>query len=308
MDEEKSKSASELTAVFLIMLAGSCWGIIGIFTRSMSAYGLSSVQITASRCFVVAVSLIIYLVLKDRKKFVIDFKDLWYFAGTGIVSIIFFNVFYFITINKTPLSLASILLYTAPCFVMIMSAIFFKEKITRQKLIALFLAFSGCVFTTGILSNNEAGISGIGIATGVASGFFYALYSIFGSIALKKYHPMTVTVYTFIVASAAILPFCGIGALTEAVLNNRDLLSDILQIGIISTLIPFLAYTKGLEKLKAGKAAVIAFVEPMVATVTGIIVFKETLSIQNIVGILLIFAAIVLLNLRHRSSDEAILK
>lgn len=299
MDEQRVKSTSELIAVFLIMLAGSCWGIIGIFTRSMSAYGLSSVQITASRCFVVAVSLIIYLVLKDRKKFVIDFKDLWYFAGTGIISIIFFNVFYFITINQTPLSLASILLYTAPCFVMIMSAIFFKEKITKQKLIALCLAFSGCVFTTGIISNNEISISGMGIATGVASGFFYALYSIFGSVALKKYHPMTVTVYTFIVASVAILPFCKVGALTEAVMNNSDLLSDILQIGIVSTLIPFLAYTKGLEKLEAGKAAVVAFVEPMVATMTGIIVFKEALTAQNVIGIILIFIAIVLLNMKR---------
>ena len=304
MDEQKVKSKSELIASLLVILAGICWGIIGVFTRSMSNHGLSSIQITASRCFVVAICLIIYLTVKDRKKLVIDIKDIWYFAGTGIISIIFFNTFYFITINKTTLSLASILLYTAPSFVMIMSTILFKEKVTKQKLIALCLAFLGCVFTTGLLSNNKINVSLMGIITGVASGFFYALYSIFGSIALKKYHPMTVTVYTFIVASIAIIPFCNIGQLINLSLYNTNLLLNILLIGIISTLIPFLAYTKGLERLEAGKAAVVAFVEPMVATFTGIVVFKEVLTYKNVIGIILIFIAIVLLNIKINKNNQ----
>ena len=113
------------------------------------------------------------------------------FLGTGMLSIVLINVLYFMTIESTTLSLAVILLYTAPCFVMILSAILFREKITPRKAGAFLLALLGCACTTGGL--DASSFSVFGILTGVGSGFCYALYTIFGNIALKKYHPLTVT-------------------------------------------------------------------------------------------------------------------
>ena len=70
-----------------------------------------------------------------------------------------------------------------------------------------------------------------------------------------------------------------------------------LALGILSTFLPFVFYTNGLREMEAGKASVLAFAEPMVATLAGIVIFKEALHLQNVMGILMIFGAIVLLNL-----------
>lgn len=293
------KNDTKKYAPLLIIIAASSWGIIGIFSRNLANLGINSIQITAFRCFITALCLLIYLLLKDKDKLKIDYKDIWYFIGTGIFSIMFFNICYFITIQLTTLSIASILLYTAPYFVIIMSSILFQEKITTKKAMALFLAFTGCVLTTGIVGG-KMNITTLGILTGLGSGIGYAFYSIFGHIALKKYHSLTVTTYTFILASIGILPFCNIDKMIELSLGNINIIINGVLIAIISTLIPFLLYTKGLEHMETGKASIMAFVEPMLATIVGILIFKEQLSVQNLLGIMLIFISIVLLNKKDK--------
>lgn len=293
-------------APFLVILAGICWGIIGIFTRTLSDNGFSSIQITASRCIVTAICLTIYLIVVDKNKLKIDIKDIWYFIGTGIGSIVFFNICYFLTIQETTLSVAAILLYTAPCFVVILSAVFFKERITIQKVIALIIAFTGCVLITGILGGQPVKLTTLGLLTGIGSGVGYALYSIFGSIALKKYHTVTVTTYTFIVATLSILPFSRISHMTDIIIKSKIVIANVLLLGIVSTLIAFLLYTKGLQNMEAGKASVMAFVEPMVATIAGILLYKEQMNIQNMLGIGLIFISVILLNVKfkHKTNEH----
>ncbi len=95
---------------------------------------------------------VLFLLIFDRKLFVIRLKDLWCFLGTGICSIVFFNFCYFKAITMTSLSVAAILLYTAPAIVMVLSYFLFKEKLTKRKLLALAMTFAGCVLVTGILT------------------------------------------------------------------------------------------------------------------------------------------------------------
>ncbi len=101
-------------APFLIILAAVCWGTIGIFTRELQGAGFTSVQITAARCGVTALCLVTGLLLTGRDKLKIDPKDIWLFIGTGLTSIVFFNICYFTSIQYLTLSMASVLLYTAP--------------------------------------------------------------------------------------------------------------------------------------------------------------------------------------------------
>ena len=136
------------------------------------------------------------------------------------------------------------------------------------------------------------------LMTGIGSGFGYALYSIFGTLALKKYQPFTVTFYTFLVASAVMLPMSGVGVIMQVLTEDLYVLGNGLALGLISTLLPFIFYTAGLKQMEAGKASVLAFAEPLVAAIAGIMIFKEKLNTQNGAGIGLIFLAILLLNIQ----------
>ena len=287
--------SGKLSGEWCVIFAGICWGMIGIFTRQMSAAGLSSLQITFIRNIIAAAVMALIICVKDKTLLKVQCKDPWMFFGTGICSVAFFNICYFKTIEMTSLSVASILLYTAPAMVVVLGAIIFKEKLNRKKLVALFCAFAGCVFTTGILGSRLS-ISKAGILVGLGSGLGYALYSIFGTFAVKKYDTFTITFYTFFIAAIGLLPFSKCSSVVSVFQIQPKVIIIGILLAVISTVTPFLFYTKGLRTMEAGKASIIAFTEPMVATICGIIVFREQITISNIVGIILIFVSLVLLH------------
>ena len=299
-------AASKTLAPLLIILGASCWGCIGLFTKPLSAAGLSAAQIAFARCFISAVLLWLFLAVFDRKKLKVQFKDLWMFIGTGVLSLVLFSVMYFTAQQLTGLSVASVLLYTAPCFVMIMSAMFFHEKITGRKILALGLAFSGCVCTTGLFGSLFGGglqLSVKGIICGVGSGLGYALYSIFGNVALKKYSSVTVTAYTFLFASLALMPFCINGEML-LIISGSAVIRSIVALAVVSTIAPYLLYTLGLSFTQPGKASIMAFAEPVVATLVGTAVFGEALPLSGIVGIAMIFFSIIILNSSGARADK----
>ncbi|HOS70606.1 MAG TPA: EamA family transporter [Bacillota bacterium] len=291
-------------AYVFVISAAVLWGTIGIYSKQLSQYGASVLHIVSIRAIFAALAIFIFILLKDKKHLNIDIHDWKYFFGTGILSFVFFNWCYFIAINKTTLSTAAILLYTAPAIVMVFSIILFKEKLTGRKVAALILTFIGCVFVTGVIKGKQD-ISPLGILAGMGSGFGYALYSVFGRYALRKYDPITVTFYTFVFASVGLIPISDIKGLF-CLLSNTGAFCNAILLGLAATVLPFLLYTKGLSCLETSKASIIATIEPVVATVIGIILFGEPITIYKIIGVFLVVFAVSILEQKKENVQESI--
>lgn len=289
-------------AVLLILAAGTMWGIIGYFVRELNAWGLSSLEVVAIRMSISAVVFSLFAVVLKRKLFIIKLRDLWCFIGTGVVSVALFSFCYFKAIELSELSVASILLYTAPAFVMVFSAILFKEKITAVKVVSLVLAIVGCVFVTGVLSGG-ATVEISAVLFGVMSGVCYALYSIFSRFALKRgYSPLTITLYTFIFSGVATLLITDVKKVASAVTQSVSSIGFCVLFAVLSCVLPYLTYTVGLKYISSSTASIIASVEPVVATVMGAFVFNETVSAPfGYIGIALVLLSIVLINLPQKN-------
>ena len=294
---DNSRPLSPVSAALSVILAGILWGVINIFIKKLSSHGLDALQISAIRMTVACVLFTLFVLIKDKSKFRIRIKDIWIFIGTGVVSIVLFNTCYFYTMINSQASVAVVLLYTSPVFVMLLSALFFKEKITLQKIIALILTFAGCVLVAGVIGGSYT-VTPFVLLTGIASGLFYALYSIFGNAGLKKYDTMTVTVWTFIFAFAAALPIGKPAQTIRVLIADPELILWGVGIGVISTVLPYFFYTRGLKHMDPSKAAILVAVEPLVGCIIGMTVFREPHNALKITGILLILAAIVFLNIR----------
>ena len=282
----------KLSFIFII-LAAMMWGVIGIFTRILAVAGLNSIQIVAVRSIFSAVIMCIFIFFKDKSLFKIKLKDIWMFIGTGVLSLTFFNFCYFNAINVLDLSIASVLLYTAPCFVMIMSAFVFKEKITKVKVLAFLIAFTGCALISSL--NGEFNLKGV--ILGLFAGLGYALYSIFARIALEKYNTYTITLYTFITSALSLLPFCDVSGLMIASMDISVLIW-ILLLAVISTVLPYILYTEGLKNISATNASIIAFAEPVTATVVGAVLFEEDITFIVCLGMLLVLTSIIMISLK----------
>ena len=280
----------------LIILAGCFWGSMGIFVRKLTDEGFDPVQIVSIRVTLAAVIFAVILFVKDRSGFRIGLRDIPLFLGLGFGSILFFTVCYFTAINMMSLSTAAILLYTSPVWIMLMSVLIFHEKLTGKKLLALAMAFGGCVLVSGISGD---GITLTGLLVGLGAGFGYGLYSILGTVALRRYSPYTVTAYTFLFAALGSLLISRPREMVSG-FSASDHLGTLIMFcfltAFVTAVIPFLAYTLGLRSVEASKAGILATIEPLVATLIGVVVFSEPLTIMSGLGILMILAAVVVLN------------
>lgn len=324
----------KLLSTIAIILAGMLWGCMGLYVRFLDKTGLSSLDICEVRSVFTVVIMFLVLLFYKPSLLKIKFRDCWIFIGTGIVSILFFNFCYFTTIQETQLSFAVIMLYTAPVFVMLLSAVLFKEKITVRKIIALAVAFTGAAFVS--LSGNGGGnsITVRGILLGLGSGLGYALYSIFSRYALmREYKTLTIVFWTFVFSAlggivlvdvngifsvfagtsavgvgataGGIANSAAVGATASGLLNGLPLVLFCILYAVASTVLPYILYTAGLTNVENGKASVMAFSEPLTATLIGIFVYSEIPGAFTVGGIILMLVALVLLNINFSKKQKA---
>ena len=288
----------KLAPVF-VLSAGTLWGLMGIFVRKLSTYGFSSLQIACLRILFGAALFLVITGCYRRELLKIRLRDVGLFLGMGLLSLLLFTVCYFTTINLASLSVAAILLYTSPIWVMLLSALCFREKITGRKLLCAAMAFGGCVLVSGM--GSAAGLSPMVIVTGLLSAVGYGLYSIFGTFALRKYQPLTVTTYAFLFGSLGAVVLCKpieIISVIASAPNPGGLVLLLAVTAFVTAVLPYLLYTVGLSHMRASAAAIMASIEPVVATAAGALVFGEGLTLSAFAGIALVLGAIVLLNAR----------
>lgn len=280
----------------LVLIAGISWGLIGVFTKAIDRLGFTEMQMLFVKGVLATAVLLLIICVKDKNQLKLkNWKHLRYFVGTGIISFTFFSWAYMKAVNLTSLGVAAVLLYTAPTFVMLFSILLFGEKMTKTKGIVLLMTFVGCILVTGLLEGGAA-FTWQGIAIGLASGIGYALYSIFGTYAIKAgYGSLTISFYTFLMATITMAflvePVAVVTQITE--LGQWPLA---VSFALLTTVVPYLSYTKGLSGLPASKASVTATIEPVVAAVLGIVVFHESVSMWKLTGIVLVLSSVVVMS------------
>ena len=188
-------------AYLLPLISGACWGSAGVFVRTLDEAGFDNITITFSRVAVMALILVIGTLLYDKSLFRVNKRDLGLLAIIGVDGYVLMNICYNISITTLSMSLASILLCTAPVFVIIFGRILFGEKITVVRLACMVGALMGCVLLSGVVESGALKWSVLGLSMGVASSMSNALFAIVLKEVtdVRKVHPLTIQVYTAII-------------------------------------------------------------------------------------------------------------
>ncbi len=301
------KQSKGWLGIVLILLSGIIWGFISLPVDYIKSQGLKDMEVVFLRSGSTALVLGLFCLFSSRSTFRIKLKDIWCFFGTGIGSIMFFNFCYFKSIDMMGAPIACVLMYTAPFFVVALAAICFKERITVQKAVACMVAFAGCALVSGLFGGNGS-VTAEGLVWGLMTGFGYGLYTIFGRYALDRgYSSLTITLYTFMIAALGSACFINPLKVVGVAVSGIGPLAMTLEIAAVSTLLPYTLYAAGMRFTDAGNAPIISSVEIVVATIMGVVVRKDTLDIYAGIGILLILAAVVLLNLNLKKKNQTTL-
>ncbi|RSL30289.1 EamA family transporter [Salibacterium salarium] len=292
-------------AYFFAFSGAALWGFIGLFVQALYNAGFTPWETVAIRAIFSALLIVGFLLIRHPSYLKINIKDFPYFIGTGVLSIVFFNWCYFTVMEEASLSLAVVLLYTGPLFVTILSRFIFKEWFTKRKIVSLFLTMTGCAFAVGLLPAFNTSISFFVIITGLGSGFFYALYSIFGKYVSQRYSSLTVTAYSFICASFLMIPAGGLIGKVELLLDMEIILYAI-GLAFVPTVLGYILYTYGLTYIESSRASILTTIEPVVAILIGVTVFGDILGGWQIVGVLFVLASIFVVSEPEKHSDNHI--
>ena len=292
-------------SIALVLLAGVFWGSSAIFVNKLSELGFSNLQICSIRVTFAVPLLHAILISKGVKNYKLKLKTVGIIAFCGVFSVLAMCVCYFYAILETTPATAAVLLYTAPIFVMIMSVIFFKERMTAKKTLCLSMAVIGCALTSGIIGGIQGSV--IGIIIGLLSGFTYSLYSIISTVVIKQgASPLACTAISFTFAAiAAQIITSPVDIVTKISASPEPfiMILGLIFFSICTCVIPFLLYTLGLSNLKPEVAAILASTEPVVAAIVGVAVLNKSINGFQITGIIFVLAAITILNLKNKKSS-----
>ncbi len=286
-------------AVFLPVLAGFMWGSSGIFVRTLSGKGMTSPTIISARVVLAVLILFVCLFISDRSRLRIRLRDIWIFMGSSITGILGLNFCYNAAVVKLSLSLAAILLSTAPFFALFLSALLFRERITAVKIGCLFMAVAGCVMASGVIESS-AGVtlSVAGILSGVAAAVFFALYGVFSRLATNRgYSTFTIIFYSMLIVSVVLIPMTDYGALVRFV-ADAPVTNGIFSLvhSLMTSVLPYALYSLSLVYMENGRVAILAGgAEPAAAFVFGIVFYSEIPTMLNLAGLALTIAALTIM-------------
>ena len=283
----------------LPVLAGVCWGSSGVFVRILYAAGFDNYSITFARLSVTVLIMGIVILIKDKSLFRISRRDVPLLMVSGMFGYFLMNLFYNSSINLLSLSLASILLCTAPVYVIIFGAIIFKEKITPVKILCLLGVVFGCVLLSGIVESGELQWSAYGILMGVLCSMSNAVCTMGCNEAsgVRQINPLTVLFYN---AFFAMIPTL---FLTDfSIIGNFVAEAPVKGLGLlfvnatVASLLPNLFFNMSFKYLESGVVSILASgAEPTAALVFGIILFTEIPTVVGFIGMVVVIGSIIVL-------------
>ncbi|MFC4713410.1 DMT family transporter [Planococcus dechangensis] len=279
----------------MIILAAICWGITGGLADILMGKGWDPLVISFYRGVIGLAFFLVWLLVsrKDHSGFSASLVLWSVVAGIGVAGNF---TFYFLSIQSASVPVAATLMYTAPLFVLLISFLFRLERSTWFKWACIFSVLIGIVLLTEAYDAGSGTVNFIGVATGLGAGLSYALF-IFGfKNASARGKPQMVLVIAF-------LAFCVILSL---LVNFQEaasvpVSSDVgwfVAIGIIGAGLSFALYTIGIRQTEASTASMIAMVEPVTASLFGILLLNEELSLVQLLGMAVILLTVTTLSVK----------
>jgi drug/metabolite transporter (DMT)-like permease len=287
---------------YVYILAGTTlWGISSVVAKSLFTAGLQPMDLVLVRLTLSAFILLAIFLLFDRKRLALRPGDLPYFLVLGLVGFAGVQTTYYFTISKINIGPGTILQYLSPVWVTLFALLFQKEPLTKWKILSLLLAVLGCYLVMGGYRMDLSKLNRIGTASGILSSLCFAFYCLYGEKGLRRYDPWTIIFYGF--AFGAL--FCWVVLSPREILARSHTLGTwlaFLYIAVFSTLIPFVFYFKGIERVRATRASISSTWEPVIASLTAYFVLGEILYPLQIGGGVAVIIAVAVLQLEREKT------
>lgn len=288
----------KFVGIGLVILAAVCWGISGGIANILMNKGWSPTVISFYRGAVGLIVFCVWLLFRLRKNWIMPTRFyMWsLLAGIGVAGNF---TLYFLSIQASSITVAATLMYTAPVFVLLISFLLGIERSTWFKWGCISLVLIGIVLLTGAYNIESISVSFLGTTTGLASGLSYALF-IFG---FKKATSMgkPETALTMAFFSFCFILFIIMDKKEALRVMTSSELGWFLLLGIIGGGLSFMFYVNGLQRIAPTTASLVAMIEPVTASLFGVLLLGNRLNGIQSLGMGLILITITILSVKQKS-------
>ncbi len=268
-----------------LLLAALLWGLIGPVSRLAFQGGLAPLEVAFYRALLAWGFFGFHALWLGAYR--VRVQDLPALLLFGLVGVALFYGAYQLAVAYGGAALASVLLYTAPAWVALLSALVLRETLGAREVGAVLLTLLG-VGLMGLSGGTAVQVGGLALLFGLLSGFTYALYYIFGKIYLPRYATPTLFLYALPVGALVLWPWA------QPRWPGLAAWPGLLFLGVFSTYGAYLAYYAGLKRLPATRASIVATLEPVVANLFAFLLFGEVLTPLGYLGAVLVLGAVLL--------------
>ena len=285
------------TKGFLLVIgAAFLWAVNGPLAKYLFNTGILPTDLVQARITYAFITLLLVLIITNRKQFIIELRDVGYFAVLGIFGFAIAQFTYFYAISSIDVGVAVALQYTAPTFIVFYNYFFLKERITTKTVLTIGLALIGCYLLIGAYHTDFNDLNWMGISAGLSSAVTFGFYSVYSKKGLAKYTTWTVYLYVLLFASLFwnIIhpPFILIGQN-----HSYATWAMIFFVAIFGTLLPFYFFLVGVKLLNPVRATVTSTLEPIFAAIVAFLFLGEQLHFWQLIGGLFIVGSVLLMSL-----------
>lgn len=241
--------------------------------------------------------------LRGWRRLRLPASDLGRIALLGVLGVAASNYFYYLAIQRTNVATAIIVQYTAPVWVLLYAVARGLQKATIQRVAAVALAITGIALVIGLFGSGRFQANPLGVTAALLAAFSFAFYNVGAHSILTRYDRWTVLLYTTATASLFWLlvnPPWKIAAANYSAAQWVFLF----VFSLLSVLLPFSFYFAGLQHLEPTRAVIVSCLEPVFSILIAAVALHEILRPLQTLGIVLVLAATVVVQLPDRKSQE----
>lgn len=296
---------------YLYVICGAVlWGTSGAVGKFLFEQGVTAFQLVQLRVTLASALLCLWFCLRPSLARIKP-GDVLYFAVLGTVGMAMVQFTYFFAISKIQVAVAILLQYLAPALIAVYTLVFDREKLSLPVVGAILSALAGCYLVAGAYNFNFLELNRVGIISAICSAVAFAFYSLYGERGMCLYSPWTVLGYAMFFAAlfwnlAHFIWHPAPGPLAALTYGYSAVeWMGIGYIAVLGTLVPFGFYLEGVSLIRSSRASVTATLEPITGGLVAYLFLGETLQPLQILGGLLVIAAVAILQLRHEGDDKA---
>lgn len=291
------KQAKSRLWTILAALAAVMWGISGLFAESLFKVSskITPIWLTQIRLIISGIVLLIIATILHQKPFSVlkDKKNTFHIIAYGVFGLLPVQVFYFIAIEMANASIATILQFIGPFFVLTYLAVTHQQVLRKLDVVAAILAFIGVFLLSTHGNFNQLAITPLALFFGLLSALGEASYTLIPIKLVKRVSSLVVTGWGML--------FVGIGLMIvypqfQAIPNTPRVWLDVSAIIIIGTIIPFQIMANALRYVKPSTVSLLDAFEPLSATVGSVLIFGLVMSEMDWLGTFLVIGSVLALN------------